>query len=392
MKMKILIATFTFFPNKDGIAEASAAVTKAFLSQGWDVDIATSVTDPCRESLNWDGAVIHEFSISGSTYFRDPFVGELKSYRDFLLAGTWDVIVFQSYFWPLYLALDLLPRLPSKKVFVSHGCGAFIYFKTARFPYGVVRFLSDFWQSLRLFFWGRYMDRLVFYSRKQDWRAFFDVRLANWINHSGISIIPNGVQQEPAPFPQGHFRNKFNIPPASVFLLCVANYSLRKDQGFAVRSFRKAKIPNSILVFIGSEFNDASCHFQKEDSCNASAKNQGKVLWLEKVDRDETLQAIGESDICILSARHEGQPFFLLEAMAQERPWIARNAGCIRDLPGGQVVFSVEEMASVMRGLAFDSKERWRLGQEGCRAAKTIFSRRQYAENYTSLIRELFSQ
>ena len=158
-----------------------------------------------------------------------------------------------------------------------------------------------------------------------------------------------------------------------------------------MRSFRKAKIPNSVLVFIGSELNDSSRRFQKEDAYDASDKNYGKVFWLEKIDRDETLQAIAESDICILSASHEGQPFFLLEAMAQKRPWIARNAGCIRDLPGGQVVSSSEEMASVMRALAFDSQERLRLGREGYRAAKGLFSRRQYDEKYTSLIEELFS-
>ena len=102
--LKILISTFTFAPNKDGVAEASAALAAGLLNRGWKVDIATEPAKPPRSSLDWNGAAIHQFSVAGSTYFRDPFRGDLQKYRDFLAAGRWDVIIFQGYFWPLYLA------------------------------------------------------------------------------------------------------------------------------------------------------------------------------------------------------------------------------------------------------------------------------------------------
>jgi hypothetical protein len=52
------------------------------------------------------------------------------------------------------------------------------------------------------------------------------------------------------------FRQKNGIPAKAIFFLCLANYCARKDQGYAVRAFHHAAIPNSHLAFIGSELNE----------------------------------------------------------------------------------------------------------------------------------------
>lgn len=389
--MKILISTFTFSPNQDGIAEASGVLARAFLGRGWSVEIATEPSKPPRSLLDWNGAIIHQFSVAGSTYFRDPFRGDLQNYRDFLSAGHWDVIIFQGYFWPLFLALDLLDGLPSKKVLVSHGTNALIWVKTRRFPFGLVRLGSEFWHGLTLLAWGRKIDRLVFYSSRRDWQAFFDRRLASWMGHPGIVTIPNGVEIKPSPLPLGFFRNKHGIPPDAPFFLCVANYSLRKDQGFAVRAFRQAAIPNAHLVLIGSNLNEASAVFQAQDSIGAAKGAPGRVHWLEKIDRGETLQAISECDVFVLSASHEGQPFAILEAMAQEKPWIARQAGCVDELPGGICIHSLSEMAQSMRKLATDKDLRRQLGGVGQAAIRSRFLREHYIERYCQLVESLAS-
>jgi hypothetical protein len=46
--MKILIASFTFPPNKDWVYEAAAVMAAGFLEKGWTVEIATSQTGPIR--------------------------------------------------------------------------------------------------------------------------------------------------------------------------------------------------------------------------------------------------------------------------------------------------------------------------------------------------------
>ena len=70
--MNILISTFTFPPNQDGVAEAAASVAKAFLAQGWQVEIATQPSSIPRDSNDWNGARIFEFQISGTPYSRHP--------------------------------------------------------------------------------------------------------------------------------------------------------------------------------------------------------------------------------------------------------------------------------------------------------------------------------
>jgi hypothetical protein len=63
--MKILIASFTFPPNKDGVSEAASVMASGFLAQGWEVEVATTATDPARNEADWYWARIHEFAIQG---------------------------------------------------------------------------------------------------------------------------------------------------------------------------------------------------------------------------------------------------------------------------------------------------------------------------------------
>ena len=122
--MRILIVTFTFPPNKDGVAEAAALGAQAFLERGWEVEVATEPVLPARSSLYWHGMRIHEFSIRGSPYFRDPYRGQVGKYKDFLISGSWDVVIFHAYLWPILLAVPVLDSIRAKKVLVSHGYGA----------------------------------------------------------------------------------------------------------------------------------------------------------------------------------------------------------------------------------------------------------------------------
>jgi len=389
--LKILISTFTFAPNKDGVAEAAGAQAEAFLRRGWQVDIATEPTHPPRSSLQWGNARLHEFRICGSSYWRQPYRGEIDLYQKFLISGRWDVILFHAYLWSVDLALPILDSIPSKKVLVSHGYGGLVWVPAARFPFGLMVLVHSFWQSLRMLTWVKKFDRWVFLSRRRDLRAFYDHWLAEKIRHPGITVIPNGVEVSPPCLPPGVFRKQNAIPSSAPFFLCVANYSRRKDQGYAVRAFRQAAMPGSHLVFIGSEFNDSSARFQKEDGRTARSSPPGTIHWLQNVSREQTLAALAECDVVVLSANHEGQPFVLLEAMAAAKPWIARKAGCIQELPGGICVSSERRMAQAMRSLAENLPERMSLGQEGLQAAQCRFSRQTYGQTYCQMLEQFMN-
>jgi glycosyltransferase involved in cell wall biosynthesis len=361
----------------------------AFLGRGWQVDVATEPTSPSRASRNWQGARVNEFIVSGSSYFRRPYHGQISEYLTFLQSGQWDVIIFQGYSWPLYLAAPHLAKIPGKKVLVSHGYAALLWTPVSVFPFGLLVWAHSIWMSLRMLTWIRKIDRWVFLSAQKDLHGFYDHWLADKISHPGITVIPNGVAF-PDPSPKANFfRSAHGIPPRTPFFLCVANYSRRKDQGYAVRAFRQAAIPGSHLVFIGSEFNDSSARFQKEDDRTARSSPPGTIHWLQNLSREETLAALAESDVVVLSANHEGQPIVLLEAMAYKKPWIARKAGCIEELPGGLCVSTVQKMAEAMRKMSVNHQERACLGVEGAMAVQRQFSRQEYSQSYCQMVEKL---
>jgi len=392
--LKILIAAFTFPPNKDGVSEAASVMAEGFQEQGWDVEIATEPIQPHRATPLWRGIPIHEFSITGSPYPQHPYKGQVQDFQDFLLSGSWDVIIFHAYLWPLYLSVPFLDRIKARKVLVSHGYTVLTWVPSSKLPFGFVSLFSALLQSLQMLLWVGKIDRWVFLDRRSDFRGFYDHLLAKISNHPGVRIIPNGVEPLQELGPRGQFRkeilsrsqtNKEN----SIIFVCVANYSQRKDQGFAARAFRRAAIPNSYLVFIESEFNEWSERFQQEDSPWEGNSHPGRILWLEKMERSETLDAISNSDVMILSSKVEAQPIVLLEAMREKIPWIARDSGCISGMPGGVTISNETAMADAMTKMAMDSLFREKLGRAGLDAVTRIYNRISYKKSYCSLVKEL---
>lgn len=387
--LKILISTFTFPPNKDGVAEAASVMARAFLDRGWQVEIATEPVNPPRQLTLWEGMRIHEFRISGTPHFRHPFRGEMEAYREFLLNGSWDVLIFHAYSWPTYLAVPLLDGLRGKKILVSHGYGALVWVPSCRFPFGFGTLLDSLIRSLLMLGWLGKIDRVVYLSPRRDLKAFFDHTLARILRHPGIRVIPNGIDPEPGGRSGDAFRKAVNASPGQIVFLCVANYSRRKDQGYAARAFRRAAIPGSLLVFIGSEFNESYRAFRAEDAPWESASPPGRIVWLEKQDRKATLDAFAGCDIFVLSASVEAHPIALLEAMREGKPWIARNAGCIREMPGGLCVDSERAMANGMKRLADDPGLRAREGNRGASAVARDYTLKGYAKSYCNLLEEL---
>lgn len=387
--MKILITSFTFPPNMDGVAEAASAMATAFVKKGWNVEVATGPSSPSRERMEWNGIVIHEFAIYGGSKFRDPFRGDVDKYHLLLKSGSWDIIIFHSYSWMLYLAVPLLHQIPAKTIIVGHGYGALIWVPVPKFPFGLGMLMRSAFGSLLMLKWMHKIDRIVFLSNRRDFHAFYDHLLARLIGHKGIKVIPNGVDLNEFAESPADFRKEIGADVNTSVFLCVANYSRRKDQGFAARAFRMAAIKNSVLVFIGSEFNESSRIFMDEDQRDSHTKTFGRIIWMEKKDRGFTLNAVAGSDVMVLSASHEAQPFVLLEAMREGKPWIARNAGCISELPGGRVVRSESAMAKEMRALSESDNLRFEIGSSGRLAVERIYNRKTYLDSYCRMLEEM---
>ncbi len=387
--MKILIASFSFPPSKDGVSEACATMAMGFVAKGWDVEVTALPTMPPRISLVWQSVTIHEISINGTGSPRHPYRGDIAAYRDLVRTGDWDVILFQTSAWPLMVVIDLLPKIRAKTVLVSHGYAPLQWIRSNQFPYGLPTWLWDVFQSFKMPFWLKRIDRTVFLSDRADFHGFYDHMLAKLARHPERRVIPNGVDPEDRGKDPEGFRQRLGIADKAVMFLCVANYSRRKDQGYAARSFRQAAIPDAVMVFIGSDFNEFSVTFQAEDEKWHRQSRREKILWLEKQDRQTTLDALAAADVFVLSANHEAQPIALLEAMREGKPWIARKAGCIPEIPGGLCINSESEMAREMKRISGDQGLRSALGREGRLAVETEFNVHLYVKSYCALLSEL---
>jgi glycosyltransferase involved in cell wall biosynthesis len=390
LNLRILILSFSYPPNKDGVSMAASEMAGGFRKQGWEVSIFTCATSPPRTQDEKEGESIIEFGYAGKSPNPDvELIDSEETYSDLLCDPRWDAVVFHSYEAALYRAIPHLNKMTCAKILVSHGYAALLWHWGPKFPYGLVSWIRCFFRSIRMISWMRRFDRIVYLSDEADLRGFYDHLIAKVTGYKGRRVIPNGVDPLEKGNPQSDFRKKNGIAPGTFVFVCVANYSTRKDQGYGVRAFRKAGIKNAALVFIGSEFNEHSARFQREDIAATAGDQDPSIIWLEKQTRRETLDALASCDAFLLSANHEAQPISLLEAMRESKPWIARKAGCIESMEGGICVKSEDEMATAIRLLAKDVRLCERLGHEGSHAVATRYNRETYVESYCKLVEEL---
>lgn len=386
--MKVLISTFSYPPEKNGVAEASAVCAQLFRQKGWSVEVATSRLATARSSDDWQGVRGHEFAISGTPHFRKSYQGSLESYREFLLSGKWDVIFFQGYSWPLDLAAPLLDRISAKKVLVSHGYGALTWTPVVKFPFGLGALAFAVYRTIRMMGWIEKVDRWVFLSSRKDFRSFFDHWLAGRLRHPGIRVISNGL--DPARRGIGsRFRKSYGLPPDVLIFLCVGYFSSGKNQKMALQAYRQAGLPDSRLVFIAPESNPWMDQCKRADSaCTSVARNSG-VLWLTGLSREMTLDGFAASDIYLSSSIGETQPISILEAMRESKPWIAMRAGCISEFPGGLCVCTLQQMVSAMHKLGTQPGEREKFGQAGRQAVESQYSIDRFSSSYSALVEQL---
>jgi glycosyltransferase involved in cell wall biosynthesis len=171
------------------------------------------------------------------------------------------------------------------------------------------------------------MEGLVVLGKKPHYVRAFDHWLANLLRYRKTHSIPNAIQ----PLAEGRidFRNKWNLG-SKLIVLCVAGYSPRKDQLLVLKGFLDAKIPNSVMVFIGPTMSDYGLRL-----VDAASSHKGSVLILHDIPRYEVEAAIKNCDVAILGSQSEMQPIFLLEAMSEAKPWICPLVGAVDELEGG---------------------------------------------------------
>lgn len=378
--MKILIATFTFPPEENGVSFVAYQHAVGLHRVGYEVEIATSKQS--RRTADQDPRFnVHEFAITGNGVWVRPFRGETQAYRTFLTDYDGDVIFFHAWeSWPLELAVAVLPRIRAKTIVVSHGTSF-----TWRMPtlQGYLRWLIfrpygiTFASKLKQF------DHLVFLTKKVDKIRFFDHYVAQQLGIQSYSVIPNGPSLS-TESEIGSFRQTYGIVPTHI-VLCVSNYYPTKGQHVLLEAFQTAQPDNTALVFIGSYTSGYSRQLEKQ----AGALLNKSVYILTAISREDVANAYREAALFATASQVDVQPLMLIDAMAFGLPFIALDVAGISEFPGGVTYRTREELVQLMPELIRDAAKRKQLSNQGQIAVKTTYNWSVIISQYDALIQQI---
>ena len=290
----------------------------------------------------------------------------IRERPDVLICECWDA-------WPTVWALPVLKKLTCPKILVSHGFALHLRPRSAPPPF---LGLGQWWRGM---IWTAYyipkmikaFDRFVFLASRKDTKRFIDHAVMSLLNRKAVRIIPNSPNLEPLTDSPNDFRDRHGIGTGPM-ILCVANFSVRKNQELAVSSFFEAAIPGSTLVCMGSEKNDYYDKIASMVKARQPSHPDQKVLLLTGMNRTDTMKAYGACDLTLLTAHQETQPIVLIESMSFSKPWIATSSGCIMEMEGGIPVNSSLELVDWLKKLMVEPDLMVRLGAKG----RSAFERR----------------
>ncbi len=347
--MRLLHTSRDYYPDVSGVAEVTYQVTTELARRGHEVWVATGPTLDKSHRPSADGVHLRRFGIAGNSAI--GIRGETEAYRDFVLSRQWDAVTIHSVVgWPIELLLPHLHRISGAKIVVNHSDAALRHAHRRAYRQHLGTVL-------------RHVDRTVILSSRlasEDFYREFDL--------SAAAVIPNGVDL--AQWGQAPLGIRKGTNP---WLITVGNHSgvKRHDRFFEVMKLLRSSVPDAAGTIIGRSHPAerfglgrigirGGCWYQ----CRASALKQSSVS-LDRLSRAETVSAIQEADVLLLTSESEASPLVILESMAAGTPWISFDVGCVRDHVGGLVVGSCKEMAEASRCLLADPAYRSRLGAEG---------------------------
>ncbi|WP_080054339.1 glycosyltransferase family 4 protein [Spirosoma aerolatum] len=380
--MKVLIASFTFPPEENGVSFVAYQHALGLHKAGYEIEIATS-RQANRVHEQWPMFRIHEFAVSGNGVWVRPFRGEIEAYRQFLTEFDGDVIFFHAWeSWPLELAVDVLPQIRAKTVVVSHGLsftwrppGLSGYLRWLVFqPYGF-----SFRKKLSQF------DHRVFLTQKVDKIRFYDHYLAQQQGIQDYTVIPNGPSLQNTPLPAGKtFRETYQIAPRRV-ILCVSNYYPTKGQHDLLAAFLDTQPTDTALVFIGSYSSEYSKQLEKQ----AGNLLNKTVYLLTAISRDQVAAAYREAVLFATASQVDVQPLMLIDAMAFGLPFVALDVAGISEFPGGITYRSPAELRQSLTELLQDDAKRSELAHQGLEAVRKTYNWATIIGQYQTLIEQL---
>lgn len=384
--LRILITSFTYPPDHNGVAHVVAAQAEDLARNGHKVIVATAENDEFDQRPPPDGVVVRRFRVQGNgESLVGAYTGQIREYQEFIASVEVDITICHCWqIWTTDLAVPLLRAKASPAILYSHGVSATCMRWSIR---GLAHWLL----------WRPYVrrmpqlldsfDHIVFLSEMSSGCRCYDRKLVNHLGRPSYSVINNGVDLDRFQYvqPKAKIRAELGVD-TGLFVLCVSSYSQGKDQQRALHTFLRAMPETATLIFIGTEINEYAKMLVKEWETLKGHGTQQRVLFKAGLTQVQIADAMSAADIFLLTSRTEVQPLVLLETMAAGVPFVSTDVGCIKELPGGLVASNQAGLDAALKRLATCESLRLELGLRGRQAAETFHNQEANLSRFRAIV------
>lgn len=325
---RILLCCEQYPPSVGGVQEVMRQIAERLASRGFEVVVATGAHPRRDTRAVLDGVTVVSFPVTGNRV--KGFSGPVQDYQAFLRSERFDAILIKAaQQWTFDGAVDVLPELDARKVFIP--CG----FSGLHDP----RYAAYFTQMPD---WLRLFDALVFYAD-----GYQDIAFARAHGLTALHLIPNGVdEREFADIEEHGVRAQLGIPADDDLLLSVGSMIAAKGHWEALAAFAQARLDRpATLVLNGNTPHTGFVGTSKRLLKHAAAgrwpiawmasrvsRLPGKRVITTDLPRERLLRLYKSADLFVFASHVEYSPLVLFEAAAAATPFVASNAGNSREI------------------------------------------------------------
>ena len=341
--MKILITTEQYYPVKSGVSTVVTSIAEELVRVGHSVFVATGFQN--RKYLEHNGVKIFEFRVSGG--FGNYYRGEINKYKEFVINFDCDVMINECVqTWSTDLILQDLQNMNAIKLLHSHGFSLLAYRTKNPWAY----FKSKLYYMKLHKYLKNYQHIFLLHNKTVE---------TPYLKKYGIShfsYLPNGVDGSFI-VTQPHKQEKY--------ILNISNYYPMKKQEFLLEAFYRSTT-NYKLILIGSSILKNYLNTLKQLKKEFDQKYGFKdVEFLYDISREDTIKYLENAALFLHSSQLEVFPMVIVESMAKGIPYISTDVGNVKDLRGGVVINSINEMAKNIDILLTDSSIYKTLSKKG---------------------------